>query len=170
METYLVVGTGKSGVAACELLKEKNETFYLFDGNTSLNVHDFLAQHPLLSDTEIFLGEVPEEIKQKVTIAVLSPGVPVDSDFVKDLQKFDIRLSGEIELAYSLGKGRVVAITGTNGKTTTTALTGCLMEEHYKDVRVVGNIGIPYTGRVADATEESVFVAEISSLYNFHKV
>ena len=163
METYLVVGTGKSGVAACELLKEKKEKFYLYDGNTELNVDDFLTQHPLISDTKVFLGEVPEEVKEEVTIAVLSPGVPVDSPFVVDLTEHDIRLSGEIELAYSLGKGNVVAITGTNGKTTTTALTGCLMEEHYKDVRVVGNIGIPYTGRVADATDESVFVAEISS-------
>lgn len=163
METYLVVGTGKSGIAAATLLKEKNEKFYLYDGNTSLDVEGFLKEHPEISDAKVFLGEVPEEVKKEVTIAVLSPGVPVDSDFVKDLETHGIRLSGEIELAYSLGKGRVVAITGTNGKTTTTALTGCLMEEFFSDVRVVGNIGIPYTGRVSDATDESVFVAEISS-------
>ena len=163
METYLVVGTGKSGIAAAELLTKKKEKFYLYDGNTSLDGDGFFAEHKEIEKTSLFLGEVPEEIKKEVTVAVLSPGVPTDSDFVKDLVSYDIKLSGEIELAYALGKGRVVAITGTNGKTTTTALTGCLMEECFKDVRVVGNIGIPYTGRVADATDDSVFVAEISS-------
>ncbi len=163
METYLVVGTGKSGVAAAELLSKKGEKFYLYDGNTDLDKEAFFANHSDINKTDLYLGEVPENVKKEVTVAVLSPGVPVDSDFVKDLENYDIRLSGEIELAYSLGKGRVVAITGTNGKTTTTALTGCLMEEHFSDVRVVGNIGIPYTGRVADATDDTVFVAEISS-------
>lgn len=163
MEVYLVVGTGKSGVAAANLLKGKGEKFYLYDGNENLNCDAFFEKNPSLKGTDIFLGSVPEEIKKEVTCAVLSPGVPTDSGFVKDLECFDIRLSGEVELAYALGKGRVVAITGTNGKTTTTALTGLLMEQHYKDVRVVGNIGIPYTERVNDSTEESVFVAEISS-------
>ena len=163
METYLIVGTGKSGVAAAELLSKKEEKFYLYDGNTSLDADAFFSEHPEINKTNLFLGDVPEEVKKEVTVAVLSPGVPCDSDFVKDLVSYGMKLSGEIELAYSLGKGRVVAITGTNGKTTTTALTGCLMEEYFSDVRVVGNIGIPYTGRVSDATEDSVFVAEISS-------
>ena len=163
MEVYLVVGTGKSGIAASNLLKSKNEKFYLYDGNESLDVSGLKEKNPSLKDTEVFLGKVPENVLDEITIAVLSPGVPTDSDFVFNLKKHDIRLSGEVELAYSLGKGKVAAITGTNGKTTTTALTGLLMEQHYSDVRVVGNIGIPYTERVADSTEESVFVAEISS-------
>ncbi|MCR4673561.1 MAG: UDP-N-acetylmuramoyl-L-alanine--D-glutamate ligase [Lachnospiraceae bacterium] len=163
MEVYLVVGTGKSGVAASNLLKEKNEKFYLYDGNVSLNKEGFFEKNPSLKGVELFLGEVPEHVKEEVTCAVLSPGVPTDSEFVLDLRKHNISLSGEVELAYTLGKGRVVAITGTNGKTTTTALTGLLMEQHFQDVRVVGNIGIPYTERVEDATDDSVFVAEISS-------
>ncbi len=163
MEVYLVVGTGKSGIAASNLLKEKNEKFYLYDGNANLNIEDLKEKNPSLKDVTVFLQEVPDEIKDEVTVAVLSPGVPVDSPFVLDLQKHNVKLSGEVELAYSLGKGRVCAITGTNGKTTTTALTGLLMEQHFSDVRVVGNIGIPYTERVSDATKDSVFVAEISS-------
>ena len=121
MEVYLVVGTGKSGIAASNLLKEKNEKFYLYDGNANLNIEDLKEKNPSLKDVTVFLQEVPDEIKDEVTVAVLSPGVPVDSPFVLDLQKHNVKLSGEVELAYSLGKGRVCAITGTNGKTTTTA-------------------------------------------------
>ena len=163
MEVYLVVGTGKSGIAASNLLKSKNEKFYLYDGNESLDISELKEKHPSLEETTVFLGKVPEEVLEEITIAVLSPGVPTDSEFVLNLKAHNIGLSGEVELAYSLGKGRVAAITGTNGKTTTTALTGLLMEQHFSDVRVVGNIGIPYTERVADSTEDTVFVAEISS-------
>ena len=80
-----------------------------------------------------------------------------------DLKAAGIKISGEIELAYSLGKGRLVAITGTNGKTTTTALTGEIMRTFFDDVRVVGNIGIPYTTEVATCEDDTVIVAEISS-------
>ena len=71
--------------------------------------------------------------------------------------------SGEIELAYQCAKGKILAITGTNGKTTTTALLGEIMKNYFSDVKVVGNIGIPYTSVAADTTEETVTVAEISS-------
>lgn len=163
MEVYLVVGTGKSGIAASNLLKENNETFYLYDDNESLDVLKFKEKNPSLKDVEIFLGKVPDEALEEITIAILSPGVPTDAPLALELKAHGIRLSGEVELAYSLGKGRVCAITGTNGKTTTTALTGLLMEQHFCDVRVVGNIGIPYTERVKDSTNDTVFVAEISS-------
>ena len=70
---------------------------------------------------------------------------------------------GEIELAYHFAKGRIIAITGTNGKTTTTSLVGEIMANYFDDVKVVGNIGIPYTSVAADTTEDTVTVAEISS-------
>ena len=134
MEVYLVVGTGKSGVAAANLLKENGEKFYLYDGNKDLNISDFKEKNPSLADVEVFLETVPKEIKEEVTIAVLSPGVPVDSYFVRDLTDFGISLSGEVELAYSYGKGSVVAITGTNGKTTTTTslkFRFCMVKWYY---------------------------------------
>ena len=94
---------------------------------------------------------------------VLSPGVPTDTDFVEDFRKRNVKIWGEIELAYEMGKGTVIAITGTNGKTTTTSLVGAIMAAHCKDVDVVGNIGNPYTLTALDSTEETVTVAEISS-------
>ena len=100
---------------------------------------------------------------EKIDIAVLSPGVPTDLPFVIELQELNIPVWGEIELAYICGAGKVFAITGTNGKTTTTALTGEIMKTYFKSVFVVGNIGMPYTEYALDMKDSSVTVAEVSS-------
>lgn len=159
----LVVGSGISGVAAAELLKEKNTDVILFDGNTGLDVRDFREKHPALADVEIWLGELAKEDMARIDLVVLSPGVPTDLPMVNALREQNIPIWGEIELAYYFAKGKIAAITGTNGKTTTTALTGEIMANYFNDVKVVGNIGIPYTSVAAKTTDETVVVAEISS-------
>lgn len=162
-KTVLVVGTGKSGIAATELLVSKGIDTILFDGNKDLNVDKLYADNPKLKDIPLVLGELEKETLDKVSICVLSPGVPTDIPMVNEMRDKGIAIWGEIELAYYFGKGRIIAITGTNGKTTTTALTGEIMKNYFDDVRVVGNIGIPYTSMVADMTDDTVTVAEISS-------
>lgn len=169
----LVVGSGISGVAAAELLKKKGNEILLFDGNKELDVEALKKKAPVFSDVEIILGTLKDGDLEQVDLAVLSPGVPTDSPMVEQIGEKDIPIWGEIELAYYFAKGPVAAITGTNGKTTTTALTGEIMSNYFKDVRVVGNIGIPYTSVAADTTEETVTVAEISSfqletIHEFH--
>lgn len=159
----LVVGSGISGVAAAELLKEKNTDVILFDGNTGLDVRDFREKHPALADVEILLGELAKGDMARIDLVVLSPGVPTDLPMVNALREQNIPIWGEIELAYYFAKGKIAAITGTNGKTTTTALTGEIMANYFNDVKVVGNIGIPYTSVAAKTTDETVVVAEISS-------
>ena len=108
-------------------------------------------------------GEFPEEILEKISLAVISPGVPADLPVIERMRRMDIPVWGEIELAYIYGKGDVLAITGTNGKTTTTALLGEIMKAYREDVQVVGNIGTAYTSVALDTTEDTVTVAEISS-------
>lgn len=162
-KTFVVVGTGKSGVAAAELLLRHAKKVYLYDGNEALDVAAFRKQHQSLNAVELILGTLPAEIETTLDIAVLSPGVPLDIPVVEQMKAQGIRIWGEIELAYVLGKGKVVAITGTNGKTTTTTLVGQIMARHFAKVQVVGNIGIPYTSVVEDTTEDTVVVAEISS-------
>ena len=169
----LVVGSGISGVAAAELLKKKGNEILLFDGNKELDVETLKKKAPVFSDVEIILGTLKDGDLEQVDLAVLSPGVPTDIPMVEQIGEKDIPIWGEIELAYYFAKGPVAAITGTNGKTTTTALTGEIMSNYFKDVRVVGNIGIPYTSVAADTTEETVTVAEISSfqletIHEFH--
>ena len=159
----LVVGSGISGIAATELLKKKGCEVVLYDGNESLDIEALKEKAPVFRDVSILLGDLPKEQMEKMDLAVLSPGVPTDLPFVNSMREQGIPIWGEIELAYFFGKGRIAAITGTNGKTTTTALTGQIMEAYYKDVKVVGNIGIPYTSVAAETTDETVTVAEISS-------
>ena len=162
-QKVLVVGTGISGIAAAELLQSKNVDTVLFDGNKELDVNKLYEKAPKLKEMPIILGELTEEQMHEFGVAVLSPGVPTDLPMVERLRAQNVAIWGEIELAYYFGKGRLIAITGTNGKTTTTALTGAIMKNYYKDVRIVGNIGIPYTSEAATMTDDTVTVAEISS-------
>ena len=121
-KTVLVVGSGISGVAATELLKKKNVNVVLFDGNKELDLTALREKHPVFADVKIILGELTAEDRSGLDLVVLSPGVPTDLPMVEDLKKDGIPIWGEIELACHFAKGRIVAITGTNGKTTTTAL------------------------------------------------
>lgn len=162
-QKVLVVGTGISGIAAAELLQSKNVDTVLFDGNKELDVNKLYEKAPKLKEMPIILGELTEEQMHEFGVAVLSPGVATDLPMVERLRAQNVAIWGEIELAYYFGKGRLIAITGTNGKTTTTALTGAIMKNYYKDVRIVGNIGIPYTSEAATMTDDTVTVAEISS-------
>lgn len=159
----LVVGAGISGIGAVESLSRAGACPVLYDENEKLVREEVEAK---LSDSckkEVIIGRLPEEVNKSTELIVLSPGVPVDSEFVDSFRKRGIKIWGEIELAYELGKGKVIAITGTNGKTTTTSLVGEIMKAHYEDVCVVGNIGNPYTMTAPDSNEDTVTVAEISS-------
>lgn len=162
-KNVLVVGTGISGIAACELLLDKKIRVTLFDGNKDLDLEKVYEKSEKLRTVPVILGDLTEEQMDQFDVTVLSPGVPTDIPMVNRMREKGIAIWGEIELAYYFSKGRIAAITGTNGKTTTTALTGEIMKNYYKDVKVVGNIGIPYTSVAADTTDETVTVAEISS-------
>ena len=159
----LVVGSGLSGIGAVQALHHAGAAPLLFDENEKLNAEEVRRKLPSGIIAEVVIGTLPEEQNESVELVVLSPGVPTDTAFVEGFRKRGVKIWGEIELAYELGKGSVIAITGTNGKTTTTSLVGAIMSAHCKDVDVVGNIGNPYTLTALDSTEETVTVAEISS-------
>lgn len=159
----LVVGTGKSGVAAVRLLNKSGAEVIVLEGNTSFSTEKIISRFPKDAEFDLIIGELPEQKMNNIDFVILSPGVPTDLPFVVKLQEKNIPVWGEIELAYLCGAGKLFAITGTNGKTTTTALTGEIMKTYFKDVYVVGNIGYPYTEYAAQMTEKSVTVAEVSS-------
>ena len=161
----LVFGSGISGVAAGRLLLKKGAKVCIYDGNTALDKEKIFRelQSGGTGKAEIILGELPELLLKKIDLAVISPGVPTDLPLVKAIQERKIPLWGEIELAYVFGKGDVLAITGTNGKTTTTALLGEIVKENAESSFVVGNIGNPYTDIALETREDSVIVAEMSS-------
>lgn len=159
----LVVGTGKSGVAAVRLLNKSGAEVIVLEGNTSFSTEEIISRFPKDAEFDLIIGELPEQKMNNIDFVILSPGVPTDLPFVVKLQEKNIPVWGEIELAYLCGAGKLFAITGTNGKTTTTALTGEIMKTYFKDVYVVGNICYPYTEYAAKMTEKSVTVAEVSS-------
>ena len=149
----LVVGSGLSGIGAVQALHHAGAKPLLFDENEKLDAEEVRRKLPAGVDAEIVIGTLSEEQKASVELVVLSPGVPTDTAFVEDFRKRGVKVWGEIELAYEMGKGTV----------TTTSLVGAIMAAHCKDVDVVGNIGNPYTLTALDSTEETVTVAEISS-------
>ncbi len=159
----LIVGTGISGVAATTLVCANNGKVTLLDSNMKIDKKVIRGQIPKEYQVDIVIGELPEEELKTFDYVVLSPGVPTDLPFINFMREQGIAILGEIELAFAFEPGRVVGITGTNGKTTTTALTGAIMKTYFNSVQVVGNIGLPYTSMVTENNMDSVTVAELSS-------
>ena len=158
----MVVGAGISGIGAVHLLNQVGADVVLYDGGSKLSEDDVIKK--LNGDkAQIILGEFSREYMEGIDMLVISPGVPIDNRVVVEFRKAGVPVWGEVELAYNYDKGTVLAITGTNGKTTTTALTGEIMKGYYESSFVVGNIGIPYTSVALDTQENSVITAEISS-------
>ena len=157
----LVAGSGKSGIGAANLLKKVGAVVTIYDGNVKLNKEDILVKLDNKENVDVILGELKEDVIKQFDLMILSPGIAIDAPFVNDVRDNNVPIWGEVELAYV--EGRLAAITGTNGKTTTTALVGEILAAYYKDVNVVGNIGTPYTLTAFDSTEDTVTVAEISS-------
>ena len=159
----LVFGAGKSGIGAAGLLLHEQAKVILYDGNAKQDPEEIRRKLNAGADVEIILGDLSDEVLDRLELVVLSPGVPADLPVVLKRKEKEIPVWGEVELAYRVGKGEVLAITGTNGKTTTTSLLGEIMKAYREDVQVVGNIGTAYTSVALDTTEDTVTVAEISS-------
>jgi UDP-N-acetylmuramoylalanine--D-glutamate ligase len=170
----MVVGTGISGLGAVSLLNKVGADVILYDGNEKLNKADVLKKLGSLK-AEIIIGALEKKVMESVELLVISPGVPIDSDIVLSFKAANIPVWGEVELAYNYDQGKVIAITGTNGKTTTTALVGEIVKAYQEATFVVGNIGNSYTKEVLHTTKDSFTVAEISSfqletVHKFHPV
>ena len=159
----LVFGSGISGIGAGKLLEQVGASVVLYDGKETLDKEVLKAQLGDDTKAEIILGELSEEVMETLDLVVMSPGVPTDLPVVLKMRDMGIQIWGEVELAYTYGKGDVLAITGTNGKTTTTALLGEIMKNYKESVFVVGNIGNPYTAAALEMRDDSVAVAEMSS-------
>ncbi len=161
----IVAGTGKSGICATELLVRNGAEVLLFDENTKNSPEEILDRinGADKSKIKIVLGELDEKSVSECEFMVISPGIPVDAPFVLRVKSLGLPVWSEIELAYFFEKGTVCAITGTNGKTTTTTLVGEILKAYNDRTFVVGNIGTPYTSIADETGADSLTVAEISS-------
>ncbi len=159
----LVFGAAKSGVSATRLLQRLGAFVILYDCNVTMTKFDFASQFDTEDHFTLITGSLSEEMIQSIELLVVSPGVPCDHPDIVRIREKSIPVWGEIELAYRYTRGKVIGITGTNGKTTTTTLVGKLMKSYFPQVFVVGNIGNTYTDIALDTTEETVTVVELSS-------
>lgn len=157
-KTYMVIGLGKSGIALADHLHKHGKKVTAYDKAPSETAYSLLNKNiPILS------GEFDEKWLDSTDTLIMSPGVPTKLDFVIKAKEKGIEVIGEIEYAYRHCKGNIIAITGTNGKTTTTTLTGEILKNAGFETYVVGNIGNVFISEVDNITKNSAVVAEISS-------
>lgn len=158
----LVVGLGRSGVASALFLKARGASVTVSDSKSSDQLREEI---PMLLDQGITVetGGHGERTFQNQDLIVVSPGVPVDAQPLVQARALGAPVIGEIELAYDFLAGPIVAITGSNGKTTTTTLVGQILSKSGMKTLVGGNIGTPSISLVSEASKESVIVLEISS-------
>ena len=163
MKRYLVVGMARSGVAAALLLAKKGFQVRINDSKPLGELGEALDCLKGYENVEWKLGMPAVEVMDGVDEMIVSPGISVESALVKTAEEKGIAVTGELELGYRMTRGDLLAITGTNGKTTTTTLLGEIMKNAGKTTHVVGNIGIPYTSVAFDSKDEDVTVCEVSS-------
>ncbi|MCL5289578.1 MAG: UDP-N-acetylmuramoyl-L-alanine--D-glutamate ligase [Bacillota bacterium] len=158
----LVVGAGVSGQAVCEFLLKKGAKATLTDSRTREQIGP-AADQLTQSGVGLVLGDYPQVNQASYDLLVVSPGVPLTVPPVVQAAAAGIPILGELELAYRFAKAPIVAITGTNGKTTTTSLIGQLFREAGYKTLVAGNIGLPLVSEIENYNAGDVVVAEVSS-------
>ncbi len=154
-----VAGAARSGLAAAELLVRRGATVTLSDVRPALPEADSLKAMGVMLE----LGGHGTETFGNADLVVLSPGVPPEQPAVETARRRGVPVIGEVELASRFLKGRVIAITGTKGKSTTTTLTGRMLERAGRHVTVGGNIGNPLSAQVDQSTPDTLHVVEASS-------
>lgn len=158
----LVAGLARSGVASANLLYGLGAKVSVTDNQDTAQIRAN-AEELKSKDILVELGRHTIDFVKPNDILVLSPGVPKDSPVVAWAEELKIPIIGEIELAWQLCPAKVIAITGTNGKTTVTTLTGKILEKAGLGVYVCGNIGTPFTSEVSKIKESDYACLEISS-------
>jgi UDP-N-acetylmuramoylalanine--D-glutamate ligase len=159
--TALVVGAARSGIALANHLTGKGERVRLTDRRPESELAETIAQLP--AGVDLRVGGYDEGVLDGVEAVYASPGVPWDSELLRRARERGIPVSSEIDLFLRLCPGTVVGITGTNGKTTTTALTGEVLSAGNRPVIVGGNIGDTVLDRLGEITPRHWVVLELSS-------
>ena len=129
-QKVLVAGAGKSGISSARLLLALGGEVVLYDGNATLHAPALLENFENGAAVSVVLGEFRPEALDGVMLCIISPGISLETPFVEQIREAGIPIWGELQLAYHCAKGQLAAITGTNGKTTTTALVGEILKQY----------------------------------------
>jgi UDP-N-acetylmuramoylalanine--D-glutamate ligase len=161
MKRISIIGLGRSGEVAAKLAQRQGYSVFVSDyaDNTELRI---IASSLKKIGIDVELGENSDRILQSDEI-VLSPGVPLDIPILEKAKMVNIPIIGEVEFAFSLEKGRIVAVTGSNGKSTTATLIAKMFEDSGLKTFLAGNVGLPYSTIVKQTNTETVTVLEVSS-------
>ncbi len=162
VKSALILGLGRSGLSAARALLRRGTTVCFSDIKSEAELGDYVSQARDLG-VEIALGSPANHLLQGRDLVLLSPGVPGSLDIVQAARQQGIRVMGEIELAFEMAPRKWAAVTGTNGKTTTTAWLAAMFEAAGADFLLGGNIGQGLADRIDDSTEAAWVVAELSS-------
>ncbi|MBR3787958.1 MAG: UDP-N-acetylmuramoyl-L-alanine--D-glutamate ligase [Firmicutes bacterium] len=158
----LIIGLGNSGKAAAEAMVGLGASVYVQDSKSEDKIDTKLMMFLKENAVECFLGRTPDDMSV-FDMLIVSPGVPLDLGFIKEAKDAGAEIIGELEVAYRTGKGKYVAITGTNGKTTTTTLVGEIYKASGRTTHVVGNIGVAVISKALTTSDEDWLVTECSS-------
>jgi len=159
----LVLGAGKSGVESARFLAARGAVVALHDRKPVEEWSDAAKALKSESGVGLMSDDIPSWLLDQIDLVVISPGVPTNTIPARYVDRKDGEVIGEVELAYRFMKGRIVGITGSNGKTTTTALIGELLKNAGIPTQVGGNIGTPLLSLAETSTEDGWTVAELSS-------
>jgi UDP-N-acetylmuramoylalanine--D-glutamate ligase len=163
----LVVGMAKSGISSARLLEKLGAQVFIYDTKKESEFKPEILKEIKSLHAVSFLGMNDDEITGKIfnfDFLVMSPGVPLNKPYLKKASELNKKVIGELELGYIYSKAQIVAITGTNGKTTTTALTGEIFKSAGFHTYVLGNIGIPVCDKALETKEDDYIVAEAAAL------
>lgn len=160
--SFTILGAGRSGIAAAKLLKRHGAEVFLSDENARSSLKYFDEDGLRNAGIEYELGGHSERIFEN-DIIVKSPGISPESDVIVKAKKLGKKIFSEIEIAFRFCSSPVIAITGTNGKTTTTVLTGEIFKNAGFDARVCGNVGLAFSEVADELSEKSVVILEVSS-------
>jgi UDP-N-acetylmuramoylalanine--D-glutamate ligase len=159
----LVLGAAKSGIASARFLAERGATVALYDKKPVKEWSDEARSLKEEAKVGLLSGEIPSWLLDQIDLVVISPGVPTNTIPARYVDRKDGEVIGEVELAYQFMKGRIVGITGSNGKTTTTTLIGELLKDSGIKTQVGGNIGTPLLTLAETSEDDGWTVVELSS-------
>lgn len=158
---YLIAGLGKTGYSIAGYLSRRNKPFAVFDTRLEpLNADAFYRNFP---GVQVFLGEVPDNLYNELTDVIVSPGVDITHPAIKKAINLNIPVYGDVECLAREIDSPVIAITGTNGKSTVTSLVGEMAKQAGIEVAVAGNIGNPVLDLLDDGHKYALWVLELSS-------
>ena len=160
-QKFLLLGVSKSGFSAASHILDKGGKCYLYEELSDPKITEGI--NALISRGAVNVTNGVDSILPIIDAVVISPGIPINHEIAVKAKRLGIRIIGEFSLGYFECTPTFIAVTGTNGKTTTVNLIANIFKAAYDDVRLVGNVGVPITKCLNDITSNTVFVAEVSS-------